>query len=640
MVIEKSSGYKKKSDSKLDSLKIDVATYDLFCRFILQENKIVKIEHLVSLRNLINSLNPMNYENDPEMYKRISFIKRGLEARIDNNLNDRDIVLNYINGGLDFQLDFIDYDRLILSKAEIEYITNIIYDFLKCDFLYQDSDKLIDLITQFRTSDLAGRAQLVDKIGDMIGKFQNNFRKLNYSSNATDMIFSLDDGTFENCITETYNMVTNPSRRLMTGMQGLNEMVGGGFESGRVYMFMGTSGIGKSKLLLNIMYQIKNYNSMYRPKDPSKKPAVVMLTMENTVVETVQRLYDLSVGNNFGMENYSVDEVISQLREKGQLKVTEASPIDLIIIYKPNKSVDTSYLYTLCDNLEDQGKEVVCVIQDHVKRIRSIDRNADIRLELGDIVNEMKTFAAVKDIPVITCSHLNRDASRTLEELEKKKNQDTGKALGKSNIGESMLMIDNLDFGIIITLDCDKDDNLYMAFNAVKTRAKTQRTYIVQPFVSGNTMRLVEDYGGVPQFKESIHTQLDMNRMGSSIIKISGATTMVNMGKENNNGTEGTENNKLNDEIFTKSSYNLNNTERKIIQPLIFINEGMNNFVNNIKMDLSEDNILNNMDEDNSLNMVEERKVIQPLIFFGDNSGNNFINNNLNLSDINEFEEE
>jgi hypothetical protein len=66
----------------------------------------------------------------------------------------------------------------------------------------------------------------------------------------------------------------------------------------------------------------------------------------------------------------------------------------------------------------------------------------------------------------------------------------------------------------------------------------------------------------------------------------------------------------------------------------------MNNFVNNIKMDLSEDNILNNMNEDNSLNMVEERKVIQPLIFFGDNSGNNFINNKLNLSDIDEFEEE
>ena len=576
MLIEK-SGYKKKNE-QLNSLKLDVITYDLFCRYILQENKIIKVEHLVSLRNLINSINPVNYENDPELYKRVNFIKKGLEARIDNNLNDRNVVLNYINGGIDFELDFIDYDKLILSKSEIEYVTKYIYNSLKCDFIYADGDNLIDLLTQFKTTDFGNKEEIVNKISEKISHFQNKFREMNFVSNATDMVFSLEDGDFENCVTETYNMVTNPSRRLVTGMQGLNEMIGGGFESGRVYMFMGTSGIGKSKLLLNIMYQIKNYNKLYKPKDPSKKPAVVMLTMENTVVETIQRLYDLSVENNFGMTNYSVDEVINQLRNEGQLKITDASPIDLIIVYKANKSVDTSYLYTLCDNLEDKGKEVICIIQDHVKRIRSIDRNTDVRLELGDIVNEMKSFAAIKDIPVITCSHLNRDAARTLEELERKKNQDTGKALGKSNIGESMLMIDNLDFGIIITLDYDKDEKLYMAFNAVKTRAKTQRTYIVQPFIPGNTMRLVEDFGGIPQFKESIHTQLDMNRMSSSIIKVSGASSM----SENMDIT--VSKNIDEDNVFTKKSYNIE--EKEIIKPLIFVNEDMGNFVNNIKLDL------------------------------------------------------
>ena len=146
-------------------------------------------------------------------------------------------------------------------------------------------------MTQFKTSDFYNKQDIVPRIGEMIGLFQNEFRQMNFINNATDMMFSLEDGDFENCITETYNMVTNPSRRLQSGMQGLNEMIGGGFESGRVYMFMGTSGIGKSKLLLNIMYQIKNYNMNYKPKDPTKKPCVVMLTMENTVVETIRRKY-------------------------------------------------------------------------------------------------------------------------------------------------------------------------------------------------------------------------------------------------------------------------------------------------------------------------------------------------------------
>jgi hypothetical protein len=207
-------------------------------------------------------------------------------------------------------------------------------------------------------------------------------------------------------------------------------------------------------------------------------------------------------------------------------------------------------------------------------------------LELGDIVNEMKSFAAIKDIPVITCSHLNRDAARSLEEAERKKNQDTGKMLGKSNIGESMLMIDNLDFGIIITLDYDKDERLYMAFNAVKTRAKTQRTYIVQPFVPGNTMRLVEDFGGIPQFKESLHTQLDMNRVNNSIVKISGASSMAeNMSLSVSKDID--EDNSFNKKIYTIDNED-EEPEKEVIQAVYFINEESSSFVNNLKLDIGD----------------------------------------------------
>lgn len=576
-MVNKSSYKSKNQDNQLNGLKLDLNSYDLFCRYILQENRSIRIEHLVSLRNLIYSIPPETYENDPELIKRVNFIKRGLEARIDNNLNDKDIILNYINGGISFQVDFLDYNRLILSQAEIEYITKYISETLKWSFIYAKGDTLVDLLTQIKVSDFNNKSNLINALGETISYFNNNFRKANFITNATDMTFSLEDGIFENCVTETYNMMANPSRRLITGMQGLNEMIGGGFESGRVYMFLGTSGIGKSKLLLNIMYQIKMYNKHYIPKDPSKKPAIVMLTMENTVVETITRLYDLVIGDT-SMTNYSLNEVIQKLRLEGQLSINDASPIDLVIKYKANKSVDTSYLYSLCDDLEDEGKEVICIIQDHVKRIRSVDRSSELRLELGDIVNEMKTFAAIKDIPVITCSHLNRDAARSLEEVERKRNQDTGKVLGKSNIGESMLMIDNLDFGIIITLDYDKEDRQYMAFNAVKHRAKTNRTYIVQPFVPGNYMRLVEDVGGIPQFKESIHTQLDMNKMGSSIIKLTGASSM------NINDIGKIPNKENNDNTFSKKSYSIN---KEVRQAFYFINDEENlNIIKDIQAEL------------------------------------------------------
>ena len=192
--------------------------------------------------------------------------------------------------------------------------------------------------------------------------------------------------------------------------------------------------------------------------------------------------------------------------------------------------------------------------------VRQRVRIANIRNELvenvvdRDVVNELKVFAADKDIPVITNSHLNRDASRTIEEASRKNNQDVGKLLGKSNIGESMLMIDNLDCGIIITLDFDKDQNRYMAFSLIKMRDKPQRTYIAQPFAQGSTIRLMEDYGGIPQFKETLHGAPELK---SSVMKISGSSAISSALED----FDSQEYIKENNSFMSKSTYNLDDED-------------------------------------------------------------------------------
>ena len=181
-------------------------------------------------------------------------------------------------------------------------------------------------------------------------------------------------------------------------MQGFNQLIGGGFENTRLYLLLGVTGGGKSLSMLNIAYQIKKYNKNFKPKDPTKIPCVVYLTMENSVTETIQRLFEICVGDD--MRNYSPEDIEYKLRTEGELYLTDESPIDIIIKYKPNRSEDTSYLYTLTEDLEDEGYEVICLIQDHIKRLRSVENQPDVRLELGNVANEMKTFAIIKDIPV------------------------------------------------------------------------------------------------------------------------------------------------------------------------------------------------------------------------------------------------
>ena len=161
---------------------------------------------------------------------------------------------------------------------------------------------------------------------------------------------------------------------------------------------------------------MKRFNKYYKTRDPKKIPCIVLLTMENTVVETITRLFAMVIEGNQNMANFTVNDCINMLRSQGELVLNDSSPIDIIIKYKPNRSIDTSYLYTLYDDLDDDGYEMICLVQDHVKRIRAMSGNSDLRLELGDVVNDLKVFAADKDIPVITNSHLNRDAARTLED--------------------------------------------------------------------------------------------------------------------------------------------------------------------------------------------------------------------------------
>lgn len=515
---------KNKSNDKI-KLNLDIRTYDLLCRYILQPKNVVRLEHVMNLRKLLYIIDKSTYENDPEKVKRFNFLLKAIEARLDN-ITDKEMMIVFINGGLNYPVDFLDYDHLDLSRDEVFWVHNLVTESLRYNFVYQGIDKLQDLCVRFKTSDFANRGNIIKEYEMYLDEMKNNFRRVRIDDNINDAIFSLREDSFVPMITDTWNVITSPSRRLITGMQGLNEMIGGGFEGGRVYLLLGIAGVGKSMTLLNLLIQMKQYNTVYDLKDKTKMPCIVLLTMENTIVETITRLFDMTIENSRGMQNYALDEVINLLRTEGQLVVNDSSPIDIIIKYKPNKSIDTNYLYTLYDDLKDQGYEMICLIQDHIKRIRSAEYNSDLRLELGDTINEFKVFAADKMIPVITVSHLNREATKIIEDSARKGNQDNGKLIGKSNIGESLLMIDNVDLAITLTKDYDKDGNCYMTFHRVKMRDRgSQRDYICQPFIPGTEVRLICDLGGIPQFKESIHTNQIRN---TTSIRMSGSNTMTN----------------------------------------------------------------------------------------------------------------
>ena len=522
-------------------INFDLSSLDLMCSYILSENRNIKKGQYYNLRNLMEMLDMEKYINDQEKYKRVQFIKKGLEARLLKNLNNPITIIKYINGGI-MDDNVIDMDNFInLSNSEIDWINETVSTSLSYAFIYMEADRAIDLFTRFKASDYANISTIVQEIEFFIAEMNTKFRKAKVEK-TTERVFSLKDESFISVIQDVYTEINSKYRKLITGMQGVNQLVGGGFENTRVYLFLGLTGIGKSMTLLNLAYQIKRYNKNFKPKDPTKIPCIVYLTMENTVTETVQRLFQMCVGQNVNMKDYTIDEVIHILKTTGELFLTDESPIDIIIKFKPNRSEDTGYLYTLTEDLEDEGYEVICMIQDHVKRIKAATSQQDIRLELGDVINEMKTFAMIKDIPVITVSHLNRDGARVIDSSSSTKT-DLTRMLGKANIGESLLMLDNVDFAGILNNEYDSEGHKYMVFKGIKYRFKVIRDYICQPFVPDNDVKLIEDYySPVPLFKETLRSTPTLNQEGAmatapKVRQTGYSSNIQNMDNKNDNDT-------------------------------------------------------------------------------------------------------
>lgn len=502
-----------KNQNIVIDVKLDITELDLMCAYIVSENTNIRRGNIINMRNLFLIIDMNNYKGDQERLSRINFIMKGIDARLNHNLNNKNMILSQIAGGLGGNR-FDGFPEL--TNNEVDWVNKTVSETLKYAIIYNDIDKAIALFTEFKATDYINRGSVVKRIEELINVLQTKFRR-SRADTAEDITFSLDGDAYIEAMTDTYTQLSSPSNKLQVGVQALNMLTGGGFEAGRVYTILGLPGEGKSSTLLDLAIQLKRHNKQYKCSDPTKRPCVVLLVMENSVKESVERLFSMCVGS--GMLNYTLNDAIDILKNQGNLRLSSDDPVDIVIKFKPNLSVDTSYLYTLTEDLEDDGYEVICVLQDYMKRIRSVEGafNGDMRLQLGAVVNEFKTFATLKNIPVITASQLNRTATNSVDEARVKNKVDLVRLLGRGNVGESNLILENSDWICLIAPEYDIDKTRYLGIQRVKSRyyipGDLHTCY--SPYVN-NTIKLVEDiYSPVPVHKTTMRDPVELNGIAS-----------------------------------------------------------------------------------------------------------------------------
>ena len=93
MVIEKRKRNQNlgSSVSKIDQkvkYNFDISMLGILCQYVLSENRSIKRGHLTNLRNVMNIMDEEVYQADPERKNMVQFIKKGLDIRLKNEIED------------------------------------------------------------------------------------------------------------------------------------------------------------------------------------------------------------------------------------------------------------------------------------------------------------------------------------------------------------------------------------------------------------------------------------------------------------------------------------------------------------------------------------------------------------------------
>jgi len=509
-----SSRYRKYDEESPYLVKIDL-NIDILDKIIIiifiEDNPMVNVRSLYRIKQLFELLHPDVYSNNYQLQFRVYVINALLRKLFVERITDRFILADSVRDGKykeDVEELFKDLDekKYDFDDSEIDNVNRYISDRLKYCYIKEHSESLnkltLNVMSNNYTTLHSINREFEKEVESLYGKMkkardEDTLESLNFGSNPEDLKF----------ITEhVMSELRSPCNKIHSGFKRFDEMSSGGFQRGRVYCFIGAKKGFKSGLLLNFGLAAKQCNpdilDLYKNKN--KKPCIVYLTQENTSIETYQRILSYYTGKSDAelklMENSTIED---ELIDSGFL-----DGIEIKIIYKNNNSISTMDLIPILEELEMNGSECILLIHDYLKRIRPAENIQDLRIRFGEVVNEFSVIAKNKNIPIITAMQLNRAGQATLETLIDKGEVNIGQKLQGTHIGESALVLENVDNAYLINKEEVPAAKMqFLTFKECASRTECKLKYFAQEFAANNKFRIKIDHF-MPEGKYASHLDI------------------------------------------------------------------------------------------------------------------------------------
>lgn len=524
-------------DIKLDKINV------FFKKSILKNiMKMLTMEHagyrsfktVKNINNLFNNLDMSKYRSNVELESYVWCIKYISKKWLDGYVTP-DLIFEIAKRDPEFDnikeeiINNSINDSNIITAPEAKGITDLVGEALQYGYIASLKDEYINLLDEINLNSPGSYKELVNRLF-IVSK---SLMDIQYNTNlvANKVVFNTGDiESVRNSLRQTIDSLSSTSNMLKVGIRRWNTLLSTGYMNGRLYVYAGAFGSGKSIILQKSAFDIREYNPGYVTKTPGMRPCVLYINMENTFTECIERLWNMTFDDP--ITNYTEEQAIDMLCEKlGMSKVLkddivvkdldtgeqslatllDKSPsndnnveknIEIVMQYYPYREISTDDLFTIINDLREEGQEVVALVFDYIKRIRpSVPQADNEKMELNRIMNELKALAVILNIPVITAHQLNRTAMSIMDNAVRQGKGDVAKLVGREHIGSAIEVGEVADWLAIVNIEYKPGtDEKFMEMNVVKRRRIdaaeaefAKFTYLAHPFARNNGLRLVDD---------------------------------------------------------------------------------------------------------------------------------------------------
>lgn len=524
-------------DIKLDKINV------FFKKSILKNiMKMLTMEHagyrsfktVKNINNLFNNLDMSKYRSNVELESYVWCIKYISKKWLDGYITP-DLIFEIAKRDPEFDnikeeiINNSINDSNIITAPEAKGITDLVGEALQYGYIASLKDEYINLLDEINLNNPGSYKELVNRLF-IISK---SLMDIQYNTNlvANKVVFNTGDiESVRNSLRQTIDSLSSTSNMLKVGIRRWNTLLSTGYMNGRLYVYAGAFGSGKSIILQKSAFDIREYNPGYVTKTPGMRPCVLYINMENTFTECIERLWNMTFDDP--ITNYTEEQAIDMLCEKlGMSKVLKDDTvvkdldtdeqslatlldksssndnnveknIEIVMQYYPYREISTDDLFTIINDLREEGQEVVALVFDYIKRIRpSVPQADNEKMELNRIMNELKALAVILNIPVITAHQLNRTAMSIMDNAVRQGKGDVAKLVGREHIGSAIEVGEVADWLAIVNIEYKPGtDEKFMEMNVVKRRRIdaaeaefAKFTYLAHPFARNNGLRLVDD---------------------------------------------------------------------------------------------------------------------------------------------------